>query len=63
MGVSSLTTSKYGDIGENHGHWTHFLTNSKLFQSQTNLSMYLQWRIRLVIAIHRLLWTILKLNW
>jgi len=30
MVVSSLTSSKYGDICENHLHWTHLRPNRRL---------------------------------
>jgi len=34
MVVSSLTSSKYWDIGENHLNWTHLRHNSRLSQKQ-----------------------------
>ena len=46
MVISSLTSSKCWDIGENHLNWTHLRPNSRLSQNQ-NEFIYLQWYIRL----------------
>jgi len=42
MFVSSLTSSKYWDIGENYFNWTHSRPNSRLSQKR-NEFMYWQW--------------------
>ena len=38
MDVSSLTSSKYWDIGENHLNWTHLRPNSRLSQKQNEFT-------------------------
>ena len=66
MVVSSLTSSRHWDIGENYLNWTlklnwkllklntsYLRPNSGLSQKQINLVMYLQWYNRLVTATSR----------
>jgi len=53
MIVSSLTSSKCGDIGENHLIECIYDPAADLRRSTANLLIYLQWYIRLVTAISR----------